>query len=78
MEVVRAREREREQGGREARRSLEVAAIALHSGGIEGAWVAAGREGGKEGGAACWWRGIKCRRMCERQERQQDEREEWR
>ena len=42
--------REREQGGREARCSLEVATVALHSGGIEGAWVATGREGGREGG----------------------------
>jgi len=41
------RVREREQGGREARRSLEVATVALHSGGIEGAWVATGR--GREG-----------------------------
>ena len=42
MEVARAKKREQE-----GRRSLEVAAVALHSGGIEGAWVATGR--GREG-----------------------------
>jgi hypothetical protein len=48
------REREREQGGREARRSLEAAAIAPHSGGIEAVQIVVGREGWGQGGAACW------------------------
>ena len=56
MEVARVKKREQE-----GRRSLEVAAVALHSGGIEVAWVRAGREGGKEVGAARRWCGRKCR-----------------
>jgi hypothetical protein len=39
-------------GERELHRSLEATTVALYSDGFEGAWVAAGREGEKEGGAA--------------------------
>ena len=53
MGVTRAREKEQE--GRELRRSLKAATIVLYSGGMEGVWVAAGREGEKEGGAARAW-----------------------
>jgi len=61
MEVTRAKEKE--QGGRELRRSLEAATVALYSGGMEGVWVAAGKEGEKEGGAAHRWHVRKCGRM---------------
>ena len=69
MEVTRAREKE--QGGRELRRSLKAATVVLYSGGMEGVWVAAGREGEKEGGAARAWQkvrphGARCGARCER------------
>jgi len=57
MEVTRAREKE--QGGRELRRSLKAATVVLYSGGMEGVWVAAGREGEKEGGAARAWQKVR-------------------
>ena len=45
------------------RRSLDATTVTLYSGGFEDAWVAARREGEKEGGAARHWRGRKCGRM---------------
>jgi len=57
MEVTRAREKE--QGGRELRRSLKAATVVLYSGGMEGVWVVAGREGEKQGGAARAWQKVR-------------------
>ena len=70
MEVMRAREKG--QGERELRRSLDATTVTLYSGGFEGAWVAARREGG----AARHWHGRKCERMVEAAGRQRDERKE--
>ena len=82
MEVTRAGEKE--QGGRELRRSLKAATVTLYSGGMEGVWVAAGREGEKEGGVARRWRDRTCGRMVrsggsggEMRENSGDEKDEW-
>jgi len=56
MEVTRAREKE--QGGRELRRSLKAATAVLYSDGMEGVWVAAGREREKEGEVARAWQKV--------------------
>jgi len=72
MEVMRAREKG--QGERELRRSLDATTVTLYSGGFEGAWVATRREGG----AARHWRGRKCGRMVGAAGRQRHERKEWR
>jgi hypothetical protein len=57
MEVTRAREKE--QRGRELRRSLKAATVVLYSGGMESVWVAAGRKGEKGGGAARAWQKVR-------------------
>jgi len=88
MEVIRAREKG--QGERELRRSVEATTVTLYSGGFEGAWVAArrevaaGREGEKEGGAARQWRGRKCACMVgavgsgsETREKSGEKKDEW-
>ncbi|KAG0549546.1 hypothetical protein BDA96_01G264800 [Sorghum bicolor] len=77
MDVMRAREKG--QGERELRRSLDATTVTLYSGGFEGAWVAARREGG----ATHHWRGRKCDRMVgaaggsETREKSRVEKNEW-
>jgi len=61
MEVTRAREKE--QGGRELRRSLKAATVVLYSGGMDGVWVAAGRGRREKRREERLVHGRKCGRM---------------